>query len=118
MKVRKKEMKVRKNLSVPPWRFRNPSEEISDFLKGEASELSEGIGAVGAIGRSRTSNGCRDARSSVRCIKARRVTVVGTHDLCVRCIKGNNVRALTGTDAQIVRPYKGLHVLCVRCVKG
>ena len=56
MKVRKKEMKVRKNLSVPPWRFRNPSEEISDFLKGEASELSElselseGVGRVTVVG--------------------------------------------------------------------
>ena len=38
---------------------------------------------------------------------------VGTHDLCVRCIKGDGVRCikgysvvvLTGTDAQIVRPY-------------
>ena len=43
----------------------------------------------------------------------RRVTVVGTHDLCVRCVKGYSVRCvkgyivrvLTGTDAQIVRPY-------------
>ena len=24
---------------------------------------------------------------------------------CVRCIKGYSVRVLTGTDAQIVRPY-------------
>ena len=38
-----------------------------------------------------TSNGCRDARSSVRCVKARRVTVVGTHDLCVRCVKSRRV---------------------------
>ena len=43
---------------------------------------------------------------------------VGTHDLCVRCIKGYGIRCvkgysvviLMGTDAQIVRPYKGLHV--------
>ena len=39
-----------------------------------------------------------------------RVTVVGTHDLCVRCIKGYSTMALTRTDAQIVRPYKGLLV--------
>ena len=40
------------------------------------------------------------------------------HDLCVRCVKGYSVRCikgysvvvLMGTDAQIVRPYKGLHV--------
>ena len=37
--------------------------------------------------QSKTSNGCMDARS------------------CVRCIKGYSVRVLTGTDAQIVRPY-------------
>ena len=36
-----------------------------------------------------------------------RVTFVGTHDLCVRCIKGYSVVVLTGTDAQIVRPYTG-----------
>ena len=63
MKLRKKQIKVPKNFSIPRWRFRNPSEEISDFLKDEASELSEGIGGIGAIGRGCTSNGCRDARS-------------------------------------------------------
>ena len=30
---------------------------------------------------------------------------VETHDLCVRCVKGYSVVVLTGTDAQIVRPY-------------
>ena len=34
MKVRKNEMKVRKNFSFPRWIFRNPSEEIFDFLRG------------------------------------------------------------------------------------
>ena len=52
---------------------------------------------------------CRDARSSVRCIKAIR-RPVGTHDLCVRCIKIYSIVALTGTDAlrldTIVRPYR------------
>ena len=43
----------------------------------------------------------------------RRKNFVGTHDLCVRCIKGYGVVVLTGTDAQIVRPYKGLLVSCV-----
>ena len=28
------------------------------------------------------------------------------HDLCVRCVKGYDVRGLTGTDAQIERPYR------------
>ena len=31
---------------------------------------------------------------------------VGTHGLCVRCIKGYSVMVLTGTDAQTVRPYR------------
>ena len=31
---------------------------------------------------------------------------VGTHDLCIRCVKGYSVVVLTGTDAQIVRPYR------------
>ena len=39
---------------------------------------------------------CRDARS-VRPYKG----------YSVRCIKGDGIRALTGTDAQIVRPYTG-----------
>ena len=34
MKLRKKEIKVPKNFFIPPWRFRNPSEGISDFLGG------------------------------------------------------------------------------------
>ena len=47
-----------------------------------------------------------------RCSTARR-RPVGTHGLCVRCVKGYSVVVLTGTDAQIVRPYKGLLVLTV-----
>ena len=43
------------------------------------------------------------------CVKTRR-NPVGTHDLCVRCVKGYSVRVLTGTDARAVRPYSGLHV--------
>ena len=31
---------------------------------------------------------------------------VGTHDLCVRCVKSYSIVVLTGMDAQIVRPYK------------
>ena len=34
MKLRKKGIEVPKNFSVPRWIFRNPSEEIFDFLKG------------------------------------------------------------------------------------
>ena len=53
-------------------------------------------------------------RYSVRCVQAKRVTSVGTHDLCVRCIKsrGRPLRqrlarrgGVKETDAQIVRPY-------------
>ena len=47
-----------------------------------------------------------------RCSTAKR-RPVGTHGLCVRCVKGYSVVVLTGTDAQIVRPYKGLLVLTV-----
>ena len=35
---------------------------------------------------------------------------VGTHGLCVRCVKGYSVVVLTGTDAQTKRPYKSLRV--------
>ena len=54
----------------------------------------------------------------VRCVKGysiviltgtvalRRVARVGTHGLCVRCIKGYSIEVLTGTDAQTVRPYR------------
>ena len=35
---------------------------------------------------------------------------VGTHGLCVRCVKGYSVVVLMGTDAQTERPYKSLHV--------
>ncbi len=46
-----------------------------------------------------------------------RVTVVGTHDLCVRCVKARRVPvALTGTDAQIVRPYSRYTSGCVQRV--
>ena len=34
MKLRKKQIKVPKNFFCPPWRIRNPSEEIPDFLGG------------------------------------------------------------------------------------
>ncbi len=34
MKVRKKDFEVPKNFSFPRWIFRNPSEEIFDFLRG------------------------------------------------------------------------------------
>ena len=44
---------------------------------------------------------------------------VGTHDLCVRCVKSYSIVVLTGTDAQIPpRRHVGTHDLCVRCVKG
>ena len=76
----------------------------------------KGIGRVTAVG---THDLC------VRCIKgdnvccrtARRVTAVGTHDLCVRCIKGYSVVVLTGTDAQTSNGCRDARS-CVRCIKG
>ena len=48
--------------------------------------------------RHRTSNGCRDTRE---CLAGGRPLrrPVGTHGLCVRCVKGYRVVVLTGTDA-------------------
>ena len=43
---------------------------------------------------------------------------VGTHGLCVRCVKSHSVVVLTGTDARPPRRRVGTHGLCVRCVKG
>lgn len=37
MKLRKKQIKVRKDFSFPRRIFRNPSEEIFDFLESEVS---------------------------------------------------------------------------------
>ena len=58
--------------------------------EGEKLEVRGKIGAIGGVG-------------AIRAIglsgRTRRVTVVGTHDLCVRCVKGYGVRALMGTDA-------------------
>ena len=85
MKLRKKQIKLPKNFSIPRWIFANPSEEKSDFLEG-------------------------------------RVTVVGTHDLCVRPHQNHDAVTFDTTvtvtfdttDAQIVRPYCGLLVGVVR----
>ena len=108
IKLRKKQIKVPKNFPIPRWRFRNPSEEISDFLKGEASELSEA---------SEPSAG--DAR----------VTVVGTHDLCVRCVKSYGIRWIKSygirgfngdgrTDrASLQRATRLVRPLCQRLVR-
>ena len=89
MKLRKKQIKLRKNFPVPPWRISIFYRGIFDFLRGVGSRSSECIGTIRGIGG------------------IRRVTAVGRHDLCVRCVKGYSVVVLTGTDAQIVRPYKG-----------
>ena len=70
MKLRKKQIKLPKNFSVPRWIFANPSKEKSDFLKGVVSESSECARVP------RTNNDLSGRRG--------RVTVVGTHDLCVR----------------------------------
>ncbi len=51
---------------------------MAGFLEGLVSGSSEVIRRIAL---------CRDAR------------------LCVRCVKGYSVEVLTGTDAQIVRPY-------------
>ena len=53
---------------------------------------------------------CRDARECRVGGRWDEYPFVGTHDLCVRCIKGYSVVVLTGTDAQIVRPYMSLPV--------
>ena len=104
MKLRKKQIKLPKNFSVPRWIFANPSEEKSDFLKGVVSESSECARVP------RTNNDLSGRRG--------RVTVVGTHDLCVRPRQNHDAVtfdttdavSLDTSDAQIVRPYKGLHV--------
>ena len=48
MKLRKKQIKVRKNFSFPRWIFRNPSEEIFDFLGVVYWRLASVTGANGA----------------------------------------------------------------------
>ena len=53
---------------------------------------------------------CRDARECRVGGRWDEYPFVGTHDLCVRCIKGYSVVVLTRTDAQIVRPYMSLPV--------
>ncbi len=108
MKLRKKQIKLPKNFSVPRWIFANPSKEKSDFLKGVVSESSECARVP------RTNNDLSGRRG--------RVTVVGTHDLCVRPHQNHDAVTFDTTvtvtfdttDAQIVRPYCGLFVGVVR----
>ena len=108
MKLRKKQIKLPKNFSVPRWIFANPSKEKSDFLKGVVSESSECARVP------RTNNDLSGRRE--------RVTVVGTHDLCVRPHQNHDAVTFDTTvtvtfdttDAQIVRPYCGLLVGVVR----
>ena len=53
MKLRKNEIISPKNVFVPRWKIKNPSEEISDFLGGggyKRLELLECVGAIGVIG--------------------------------------------------------------------
>ena len=45
--------------------------------------------------------------------KSHESPVVGTHGLCVRCVKGYSLVILTGTDAQTERPYIIRHEPCV-----
>ena len=81
-----------------PWGIFVCSLEIPDFLGrhvtvvGTNGSCLAGWRPLCQIG---TCNGCRDARSCVRCIKG----------YSVRCVKCYSVVVLTGTDAQIVRPY-------------
>ena len=108
MKLRKKQIKLPKNFSVPRWIFANPSKEKSDFLKGVVSESSECARVP------RTNNDLSGRRE--------RVTVVGTHDLCVRPHQNHDAVTFDTTvtvtfdttDAQTVRPYCGLLVGVVR----
>ncbi len=108
MKLRKKQIKLPKNFSVPRWIFANPSEEKSDFLKGVVSESSE------CARGPRTNHDLSGRRG--------RVTVVGTHDLCVRPRQNHDAVTFDTTvtvtfdttDAQTVRPYCGLLVGVVR----
>ena len=39
---------------------------------------------------------------------------VGTHDSCVRCVKGYSIVVLTETDARAVRPYKAQFSIVTR----
>ena len=108
MKLRKKQIKLPKNFSVPRWIFANPSKEKSDFLKGVVSESSECARVP------RTNHDLSGRRG--------RVTVVGTHDLCVRPRQNHDAVTFDTTvtvtfdttDAQIIRPYCGLLVGVVR----
>ena len=129
IKVRKNEMKLRKNqiispknFFVPRWRIkgigrvtavpqRTPRRVAKCRDARSCVRCIKGYSVCCRTARRVTAVGTHDL--CVRCIKgdnvccrtARRVTAVGTHDLCVRCIKGYSVVVLTGTDAQIVRPY-------------
>ena len=105
MKLRKKQIKLPKNFSVPRWIFANPSKEKSDFLKGVVSESSECARVP------RTNNDLSGRRG--------RVTVVGTHDLCVRPRQNHDAVTFDTTvtvtfDTKTVRPYCGLLVGGVR----
>ena len=85
MKLRKKQIKVPKNFFVAPWRILIFYRGIFDFLGGRTynrRDARECLAGGRPLSNHPTSNGCRDARSSVR------------------CIKGYSVMALTGTDAR------------------
>ena len=114
MKLRKNEMKLRKNQIISRKNFLSLGGGFS--LSPEAIS----IPSVGVIGgdrgdrRDRTSNGCRDARS-VRplCQRLQRPLVLtGTDAQIVRPYSRYTSRRST-TDAPIVRPSKGLLVPCV-----
>ena len=81
MKLRKNEMKVRKNEIKLPKNCSFPRWKV----RNPSGKISDFLGG--------------------------RVTVVGTHDLCVRCIKGlqhphsGYMSRRSTTDARAVRPY-------------
>ena len=88
------------------------STETSEESNHKSEELSRSSLEIQKSSRHGIALTQRTHRSCVRYRTTRRVTAVGTHDLCVRCIKGYSVRCvkcynvvvLTGTDAPIVRP--------------
>ena len=87
---------------IPPWGFENFHVDILDFQprKRKVPPLELKSSKRGTVFGTRIYYGnntiritlCRDARSSVH------------------CVKGYSIVVLTGTDARAVRPYKGLLV--------
>ena len=103
--------------ALPPQSFGALPLRLGAMIRPTASGRLRSVKTPGRVAT------CRDARSdadrrSVRCVKgysvrcrtARRVTAVGTHDLCVRCIKSYSVVVFNGngrTDRASLQP---LHV--------